>query len=72
MLDDLQRRGVRPRTLGADKGYDDGAYLARLERRGIDPHVDIRAGAIRLDTDEGVTRWLCRAMSRYKEHKRSQ
>jgi transposase len=72
MLDDLERRGVEPLTLGTDKGYDDGAYLGRLEDRGIDPHVAIRAGPISLDTDEGVTRWLCRAMSRYKDFKTSQ
>jgi transposase len=72
MLDNLERRGVNPATLGADKGYDDGAYLGRLEDRGIEPHVAIRSGRIRLDTDEGITRWLCRAMSRYKEHRTSQ
>lgn len=72
MLDDLDRRGVRPLTLGADKGYDDGAYLGRLEERGIIPHVCVREGPVRLDTDGGVTRWLCRAMSRYRDHRTSQ
>lgn len=60
MLDDLEERGVAPATLGADKGYDNGAYLA------------IKKGTIRLDTDGGVTRRLCRAMSRYKDFKMSQ
>ncbi len=72
MLDDLARRGVAPSTLGTDKGYDDGAYLERLEDRGIDPHVAIKNGPISLDTDGGVTRWLCRAMSRYKDFRTSQ
>jgi len=72
MLDDLERRGVAPATLGADKGYDDGAFLQRLEERGITPHVAIRAGRIGLDSDGGVTRWLCRAMSRYADHRTSQ
>jgi transposase len=72
MLDHLRRRGVTPLTLGADKGYDDGAYLGRLEERGIDPHVAIKSGRISLDTDGGVNRWLCRAMSRYKDFKTSQ
>jgi transposase len=72
MLDDLARRGVEPATLGTDKGYDDGGYIGRLEDRGIDPHVAIKRGPISLDTDEGVTRWLCRAMSRYKDHRTSQ
>jgi transposase len=72
MLDDLARRGVEPSTLGTDKGYDDGAYIAQLEDRGIDPHVAIKAGRISLETDGGVTRWLCRAMSRYADYKTSQ
>jgi transposase len=72
MLDGLGRRGVEPLTLGTDKGYDDGAYIGRLEDRGIDPHVAIKDGPISLDTDEGVNRWLCRAMSRSKDFKTSQ
>ena len=72
MLDELERRGVEPLTLGTDKGYDDGAYLGRLEQRGIEPHVAIKEGPISLDTDGGVTRWLCRAMGRYKDFKTSQ
>jgi len=72
MLDDLQRRGVEPATLGTDKGYDDGAYLGRLEERGIDPHVAIKDGPISLDTDEGVNRWLCRAMRRSRGFQTSQ
>lgn len=72
MLDDLDRRGVNPATLGTDKGYDDGAYIGRLEDRGIEPHVAIKTGRISLDTDGGITRWLCRAMSRYKGPRMSQ
>ena len=72
MLDDLSRRGVYPSTLGTDKGYDDGAYIQALEDRGIDPHVAIKTGRISLDTDGGITRWLCRAMSRYKGPRTSQ
>lgn len=72
MLDDLERRGVEPLTLGTDKGYDDGAFIARLEDRGIDPHVAIKNGPISFDTDEGISRWLCRVMGRYKDFKTSQ
>lgn len=72
MLDDLENRGVLPCTLGTDKGYDDGAYIGRLEDRGIDPHVAIKDGPISLDTDEGVNRWLCRAMSRSGDFRTSQ
>jgi len=72
LLDDLEDRGVEPATLGADKGYDDGAFIAALEERGIEPHVAIKRGRINLDTDGGVSRWLCRAMSRYKDFRTSQ
>lgn len=72
LLDDLQERGVEPSTLGADKGYDDGDFIAGLEERGIEPHVAIKRGRISLDTDQSVSRWLCRAMSRYKDFRTSQ
>jgi transposase len=72
MLDELERRGLVPLTLGLDKGFDDGAYLGRLEGRGIEPHAAIREGPISLETDGGVTRWLCRAMRRSKDFRTSQ
>lgn len=72
MLDDLDRRGIEPATLGADKGYDDGSFIMGLERRGIEPHVAIKDGSINLDTDEGISRWLCRVMGRSKDFKISQ
>ena len=36
-----RRHKLRPRTLGADKGYDAGAFLRKLERRRVTPHVPI-------------------------------
>ena len=36
-----RRHRVRPKTVGADKGYDAGAFLRTLERRKITPHVPI-------------------------------
>ena len=40
MLDRVERRlGLRPATLGADKGYDAGDFLLALEDRGIEPHA---------------------------------
>lgn len=40
MLDGLaERQGVRPKTPGADKGYDTGELYLELERRGVEPHV---------------------------------
>ena len=42
MLDDLSAtRGLRPATLGADKGYDDGGFFQDLEERRIEPHVPL-------------------------------
>lgn len=34
--------GQAPKTVGADKGYDEGPLLRELEDRGIDPHVAMR------------------------------
>ena len=42
MLDALQAtHGVQPKTLGADKGYDDGEFLQDVESRRIEPHVPL-------------------------------
>jgi hypothetical protein len=37
---------VRPRTLGADKGYGSGPWMVELERRGITPHAAMRNGPV--------------------------
>jgi transposase len=36
-----RRHKLRPTTLGADKGYDAGEFLRKLERRKVTPHVPI-------------------------------
>ena len=36
-----RRHRLRPKTLGADKGYDAGEFLRKLERRKVTPHVPI-------------------------------
>ena len=42
MVDEvIAARGLRPTTLGADKGYDDGQYLLDLEARRVEPHVPL-------------------------------
>lgn len=38
-LERAKKRGSRPRTLGADKGYDTKAWVADLRQRGVTPHV---------------------------------
>lgn len=33
----------KPKTLGADKGYDDGRFLLAIEQLGVEPHVPIKS-----------------------------
>lgn len=39
MLDRQRKNGIRPRTLGADAGYDVNRFVVALRERGITPHV---------------------------------
>ena len=77
MLDRVRRRhGVRPATLGADKGYDAGAFLLALIDRRIAPHVAMRPpprgkGIVRRDAGSWM-RWLVRSERRTAGHKTSQ
>lgn len=42
MLDDLKATHKRvPKTLGGDKGYDDGDFFGALEGRKIEPHIPL-------------------------------
>jgi transposase len=42
MLDELKRtHGIQPKTLGADKGFDDGEFFRDVESRRIEPHVPL-------------------------------
>ena len=42
MVDELgSKHGKRPKTVGADKGYDSGEFLLELEKRTIEPHVPL-------------------------------
>lgn len=53
LLDRIKKRfKLKPKTLGADKGYDQGPLLRGLERRHIRPHVAIKAGKIGGDNPE--------------------
>ena len=77
MLDHLEcRHGVRPSTLGADKGYDAGPFLVELERRRIEPHVAIKGGKIDPlsdRADEGTwARWFVKSEQRRAAFKKSQ
>jgi transposase len=42
MLDELEStHGRKPKTLGGDKGYDDGEFFQALEGRKIEPHIPL-------------------------------
>jgi transposase len=42
MLDGLEAaHGIKPRTLGADKGFDDGDFFRAVEARQVEPHVPL-------------------------------
>jgi transposase len=43
MLDRQKRKGLRPRTIGADKGYDTRDFIKELRDRKITPHVAMNA-----------------------------
>jgi transposase len=47
LLDRVKKRfQIRPRTVGADKGYGQGRFLTELEDRSITPHAAMRDGPI--------------------------
>jgi transposase len=50
------RRGIRPRTLGADKGYHSRAFIRALRRRRIRPHVAAVTGRQTPGLDGRTTR----------------
>ena len=56
LIDRVKKRfKLKPKTVGADKGYDQGPLLRGLERRNIRPHVAVKEGAI-----GGRTSWYRR------------
>ena|SRR5436190_2471763 len=68
-----RRHWLAPKTLGADKGYDDGAFLRRLEKQHhVEPHVAIRGGVIRGEDDNAKARRRARARARSMAYRVSQ
>lgn len=56
LVDRVKKRfKLKPKTIGADKGYDQGPLLRGLERRKIRPHVAVKEGKI-----GGQTAWYRR------------
>jgi transposase len=56
MLDRVRELGIRPRTLGADKGYDVRRFRDALRSRGITPHVAQHTNNRRSSIDARTTR----------------
>ena len=66
MLKKMRRRhGLRPKTLAADKGYDDGQFLHDVERDlKVKPHVPTRKGPIKATDHKGQARRRARRRKR--------
>lgn len=56
LLDQAKERGLHPRTLGADKGYDTRACVEDLRQRGVTPHVARNTSGRRSAIDGRTTR----------------
>lgn len=67
-----RRHWVRPKTVGADKAFDDGAFLLRMEDAGIVPHVAVREGKIASQDPEGLARRRARRRQRSRGYRISQ
>lgn len=63
MLRRQARRGIRPCTLGADKGYHCRDFVRRLRRRGIRPHLAQVTGRHTPGLDGRTTRTVGYALS---------
>jgi transposase len=67
-----RRHKLTPKTLGADKGFDDGPFLLDLEDEAIRPHVPIREGAIVSKEPPGMARRRARRRMKTKGYAISQ
>jgi hypothetical protein len=56
LLDQARERHFRPKTLGADKGYDTRDCVAEMRARGVTPHVARNASGRRSTIDGRTTR----------------
>ncbi len=63
LLEQARERGFRPRTLGADKGYDTHALVADLRQRQVTPHVTKNTSGRRSAIDQRTTRHVGYAIS---------
>lgn len=67
-----RRHGLRPKTMGMDKGYDDGKFLLRVERElKIEPHAAIRDGEIKGEGEEADARRRAQSRAKTKAYQMS-
>ncbi len=66
MLARQRRRRLRPRTLGADKGYHTGAFVGYLREHGIKPHIAQVTGRKTPGLDGRTTRHIGYEISQRK------
>jgi transposase len=66
LVDQARERGFKPRTLGADKGYDTQACVADLRARQVTPHVAQNTSGRRSAIDGRTTRHVGYAISQRK------
>lgn len=73
MLKHVRRRHkLTPKTLGADKGFDDGMFFLALEDEAIRPHIPVRDGKIVSVDARGRARRRARQRMRTKGYAISQ
>ena len=66
LIEQARERGFRPRTLGADKGYDTNDCVADLRQRKVRPHVTQNTSGRRSAIDRRTTRHVGYAISQRK------
>jgi transposase len=73
MLDETETtHEIKPKTLGADKGYDDGQFLQDVEERKIEPHVPLTGEPRDPETVRGKDRPKVEARNRMKSRQESE
>jgi hypothetical protein len=73
LLDETETtHGLKPKTLGADKGYDDGQFLQDVEERKIEPHVPLTGEPRDPETVCGKDRPKVEARNRMKSRQESE
>lgn len=77
ILDRIAKRfGLKPTTLGLDKGYDAGEFLAELDERGIQPHAACKSkkplDVPRADDEQAWARWFNQRGAGERGYKTSQ